>query len=601
MIPVFLDHRPAYLRNDCTAASLLSMPVGHSTLLGHLMAFVRGDAAQQAVVVPTFPVTASYEDRCQRAATGDIRIVESSEFPKWTETLESQEVICLVDPIRHPLAFFDLEQVWRQHSFFRGATHFVLVGSACDAVTEDLERDLAGRIRRIRRSYTQVAPPEVANSATFASIVRASAIQNLPVSSPAQLRAALSRKGVLASDVPLVTEMADLSNESGLLKLNDWALSTTRPKRKVRSRIKNQNQQSTSTSVSIHPSARLVGLVVVQAGSVVERDVTIVGPSVIGSHARVAAGSTVVHSLIASSTRLPPCSAVIHRVVVGERIENHGQEEPGMEALPVFSAVRMGRHLHGAAFRSDSWRSALPGHRVWAFVKRALDVLLSAIGLVVLSPVLLIVSILIKLDSSGPVLFCHGRESVGGKDFPCIKFRTMVADAHLKQRELYAGNEVDGPQFKLARDPRVTRLGNFLRKTNIDELPQLLNVIVGHMSLIGPRPSPFRENQICVPWRRARLSVRPGLSGLWQICRDRRDAGDFHQWIYFDLLYVQHRSLWLDVKILAATVLTLAGRWRVPLHWLIPRSRLCIMPHGDDRFGVQHGRAESSSPTQSAA
>jgi lipopolysaccharide/colanic/teichoic acid biosynthesis glycosyltransferase len=128
---------------------------------------------------------------------------------------------------------------------------------------------------------------------------------------------------------------------------------------------------------------------------------------------------------------------------------------------------------------------------------------------------------------------------------------------------------VDGPQFKIEADPRVTRLGAFLRDTCIDELPQLINVVVGEMSLVGPRPSPFRENQMCIPWREARLSVRPGITGLWQVCRRKRAKGDFHQWIYYDLLYVRHQSLWVDLKILVATLVSLGGKWSVPLSWIV--------------------------------
>jgi hypothetical protein len=124
----------------------------------------------------------------------------------------------------------------------------------------------------------------------------------------------------------------------------------------------------------------------------------------------------------------------------------------------------------------------------------------------------------------------------------------------------------------------VTPVGRWLRATNLDELPQLFNVARGEMSLIGPRPSPFRENQICVPWRRARLSVRPGITGLWQVCRDARTCGDFHQWICYDTLYVRHLSLTLDFKILAATLLSMGGQWSVPLRWLIPHPRLSSVP-----------------------
>ena len=207
---------------------------------------------------------------------------------------------------------------------------------------------------------------------------------------------------------------------------------------------------------------------------------------------------------------------------------------------------------------------------IHAAAKRIIDVVFASAALLALSPLLIAVAILIKLGSPGPVLFVHRREQKGGREFPCLKFRTMVADAHRQQRALYKQNEVDGPQFNVPNDPRVTPLGWWLRGTNIDELPQLINVLLGHMSLVGPRPSPFRENQICVPWRQARLSVRPGITGLWQLCRSPdRSAGDFHQWIFYDMAYVRHFSTWLDIKILLATVLTRGGRSRVPLSWMI--------------------------------
>jgi lipopolysaccharide/colanic/teichoic acid biosynthesis glycosyltransferase len=205
-------------------------------------------------------------------------------------------------------------------------------------------------------------------------------------------------------------------------------------------------------------------------------------------------------------------------------------------------------------------------------LKAAFDIAASAIGLLLLSPILLLIALLVKLESQGPVFYVDRREGRGGRGFRCLKFRTMFAGADAQQRELLAKNQVDGPQFKMARDPRVTRVGGVLRMLNLDELPQLVNVFLLQMSLVGPRPSPFRENQLCIPWRDGRLSVRPGITGLWQVCRHHRSQGDFHQWIHFDLLYVRHVSFLVDLKILAATLLTLGGKWPVPLSWIVSKA-----------------------------
>lgn len=211
------------------------------------------------------------------------------------------------------------------------------------------------------------------------------------------------------------------------------------------------------------------------------------------------------------------------------------------------------------------------GRRIYPTVKLVVEVAAALVSLLVLAPLFMVIAILIKLDSPGPVFFLDRREGKGGKIFNCIKFRTMFRDAHLVQRSLYTVSDVDGPQFKLANDPRITRIGRWLRLTNLDELPQLINVVLGQMSLVGPRPSPFRENQICIPWRRARLSVRPGITGMWQVCRHDREEADFHQWIAYDIAYVRNQSLMVDLRILAATILTLGGRWSVSESWLLGR------------------------------
>ena len=187
---------------------------------------------------------------------------------------------------------------------------------------------------------------------------------------------------------------------------------------------------------------------------------------------------------------------------------------------------------------------------------------------------LLLIALVIKLESRGPVFYGDLRETIGGRTFRCWKFRTMIVGAHAKQREMLTTNQVDGPQFKIDRDPRITRVGAWLRRVSLDELPQLFNIISGDMSFIGPRPSPFRENQICIPWREARLSVRPGISGMWQVCRSERAVGDFHQWIHYDLLYVRNLSLAVDLRLIAATCATLATGRRIAPTWILPAAAL---------------------------
>jgi len=221
-----------------------------------------------------------------------------------------------------------------------------------------------------------------------------------------------------------------------------------------------------------------------------------------------------------------------------------------------------GRQVTSANGRRDvtSWMpmpeangAPKPG-RAYLIAKRAMDIALSALGLIVLSPLLLAIAIIVKLISPGPILFAHKRQGLGGKVFSCWKFRTMCADADALQAALREKNEVDGPQFKITDDPRLTRIGRILRDYNLDELPQLLNVLVGQMSLVGPRPSPDCENQFCPAWRRARLSVKPGITGLWQVLRLRDQEGsDFQEWIYYDIEYARHQSPWLDLQIMLYT------------------------------------------------
>ena len=187
-------------------------------------------------------------------------------------------------------------------------------------------------------------------------------------------------------------------------------------------------------------------------------------------------------------------------------------------------------------------------------LKRAMDLCLSLVAIAMTLPLYPLILLAILLEDGRPFFFAHRRETLGGREFPCLKFRSMHRDAEAIKAALAGSNQADGPQFFMDRDPRLTRVGAFLRRTQLDEIPQFFNVLLGHMSIVGPRPSPFTENQYCPGWREARLSVRPGITGLWQIKRTRAPGTDFQEWIRYDIEYVERASLWLDVVIIYKTI-----------------------------------------------
>jgi lipopolysaccharide/colanic/teichoic acid biosynthesis glycosyltransferase len=184
--------------------------------------------------------------------------------------------------------------------------------------------------------------------------------------------------------------------------------------------------------------------------------------------------------------------------------------------------------------------------------KRVIDMAGAVVGLIMLSPVLLISAAAVKFSSSGPIIFKQKRSGLGGRPFMMYKFRTMVNGAEAKRKELEGLNEQDGPAFKLENDPRLTKIGRILRKTSIDELPQLWNVIKGEMSLVGPRPLPCTESEGCLPWQRHRMNVTPGLTCIWQIKGRSRVA--FDEWVRMDMAYIGRRSFWKDLHIIFATI-----------------------------------------------
>ncbi len=187
------------------------------------------------------------------------------------------------------------------------------------------------------------------------------------------------------------------------------------------------------------------------------------------------------------------------------------------------------------------------------FIKYALDRLAAVILIIISLPLMLAIALAVKCTSPGPMLFKQTRSGLYGRPFTFYKFRSMYQDAEAKLKELSEYNEMEGPVFKMTNDPRITKIGKFLRKTSLDELPQLFNVLKGEMSLVGPRPPLPKEVELYERWQRRKLSMKPGITCIWQIS-GRNQITDFDEWMRMDLWYIDHWSLWLDLVILLKTI-----------------------------------------------
>jgi lipopolysaccharide/colanic/teichoic acid biosynthesis glycosyltransferase len=259
----------------------------------------------------------------------------------------------------------------------------------------------------------------------------------------------------------------------------------------------------------------------------IEADAKLIGPVWIGAGRTVPAGTTVIGpAVVWDDPEARPADEAIQWLTIEPKPR---PEEAAARKLPFASRT----------------------------AKRLFDMAFALVALAFTLPIYPFVMLAIWLEDGRPFFFSHRRETIGGREFGCIKFRSMRKDAETIKAQLKLLNQADGPQFYMENDPRLTRVGKWLRKYNLDELPQFWNVLAGDMSIVGPRPSPEKENQYCPPWREARLSVRPGITGLWQIRRTRRQGNDFQEWIKYDLEYVEKASWRLDLIILFKTVLTM--------------------------------------------
>ena len=311
---------------------------------------------------------------------------------------------------------------------------------------------------------------------------------------------------------------------------------------------------STSSANCPRASAFMIPPVSISLDSRIEEGAVVVGPTCIAGGCTVEKGAVLNASVLLGGSTVGNGARVTNCVVSEGVVIKAGAEFRDTVVLPdswsergsvIFPAIG-----NGSSFRAEhvAVKAPMVSKQVYRSLKRAFDVLVSACVLLLSIPAMLLISIAIKLDSPGPVLFRQRRCGQKGVEFTMYKFRSMVSNAEDVKREIQFLNQVDGPMFKMAEDPRTTRVGRFLRATNLDEFPQFWNVLKGDLAMVGPRPLSWDEMYLNPRWRDLRISVPQGIVGLWQMYSHANTS--FADWIRYDTEYVYNRSFWLDQKII---------------------------------------------------
>jgi lipopolysaccharide/colanic/teichoic acid biosynthesis glycosyltransferase len=328
--------------------------------------------------------------------------------------------------------------------------------------------------------------------------------------------------------------IADLYQSGGLLNFLLNNLHTYHPEESV-----------PESGNILSPDARISGKVIMGLNVRMDQRSVIVGPAVIGDNVTIESDALIKRSVIGTGQSISKNGVVRNRLIIDSQSQ---KTEIGQPDATTDNQADL------TLDNSDNFRK-------WSrfcyarSIKRIADVIASVTVLILFAPVLPVIALAVKFNSSGPVFYKAVRQGLHGKPFSCLKFRTMITGADLMQEKLRYKSQVDGPQFKMEQtDPRITAVGKFLRDTFLDEIPQFINIFLGQMSLVGPRPSPEEENTTCPYWRDARLSVRPGITGPWQLYRTRLPGRDFQEWIYYDTEYVRKLSLKTDIRICIGTV-----------------------------------------------
>jgi lipopolysaccharide/colanic/teichoic acid biosynthesis glycosyltransferase len=301
---------------------------------------------------------------------------------------------------------------------------------------------------------------------------------------------------------------------------------------------------------NISRQVRYFGNVIVSKNSCIEPNAILIGPSFLADQVKVKPGAVVQSSIIGPKVTVAKNQVIQNRVLLNSSPKTKSTSSAENNHRKLFLVNVAGSH-NGENSRYKTWSKL----DYAGGLKRFVDIVFSVMILILFAPVIPLLALAVKITSAGPVFYKARRQGKYGREFYCLKFRTMITGADDLQNRLRQISEVDGPQFKIEEDPRMTPIGKYLRDTYLDEIPQFFNVLMGHMSVIGPRPSPEKENSLCAYWRDFRLSVRPGITGLWQVRRTRTEGQDFQEWIYYDTKYVKHLSLKRDIGICGLTAI----------------------------------------------
>jgi lipopolysaccharide/colanic/teichoic acid biosynthesis glycosyltransferase/dTDP-glucose pyrophosphorylase len=301
-------------------------------------------------------------------------------------------------------------------------------------------------------------------------------------------------------------------------------------------------------------SCRVYQPVVIGAGAALEDGVMVLGPSAIGPGCQIASGAVINGCVLMGDNRIGP-GVYLERCLIGAGTEVPGDTVQHQAALLTKAgqeaAVRLQLNRNGKDSIFKRLGGPKPISKVYLACKRLFDLMVATLVLIITAPLFLAIAVAVREESLGGAVFQQERCGKNGVPFEMYKFRSMVQEAEEVKRRIRDLNEADGPVFKITDDPRTTRLGRILRDTNLDELPQLWNVLRGEMSLVGPRPLAMEEMQFSPRWRDARLALRPGMTGLWQM--NAHSKTQFNEWIIYDLDYVNRASFRLDLEILLKT------------------------------------------------